>query len=185
MKNKKFFSIGSVFSNFFNSTDSIPKVEEVKTPETRKMTAEEESKLALQILNNIFSNSNPPKNNSIPTLNSEPLLKKNITTNPTSENDDAPPAVGQNKPLPPPFGELLVSPPPAVGQNKPLPPRFDAEYIPKKKTENTDSSESSAPEIKLPAPAQVSERMLEHKRRIAEMERLEKERLIRVHVHSR
>lgn len=250
--NKKFFSIGSVFSKFFSSPEPVAKVEEVTNLAPRKMTAQEENQLAMQILNNMFANS--AKNNTAQPQASMPLSKKNTTTGTTdpaeppgiddyeniiftnsglipepkgvSDNDKInntpskplpppfgekyvsqprpegyepklPPALGQpfvlpqradgkEPQMPPPFGEKYVSQPRKDGEEVPLPPKFDAEYLPKKKTENSDDSgESAAPEIKLPSHGQVSERIRKTQEWRAELERMEKERLVRVHVHSR
>lgn len=100
-----------------------------------------------------------------------------------------PPRADAEEPkMPPPFGEIYVSQLRRDREEVPLPPPFGDKPInqTKKKTENSDESgESAATEITLPAPAQVSERMRKTQEWIAELQRMEKEKLTRVHVHSR
>ena len=155
MKNKKFFSIGSVFSKFFSSSKINSVNEDLAVLAILdEMDLDNTSDLREQKASTIIQ-----KNNTVePSVSS---LPKNKTTDGTDDDINNKPS----KPLPPPFGENYIAK--------------------KKTENTDDSSESFSLGFKPLTPEQVKERIKEVQEARAEMERREKEQLTRVHVHSR
>lgn len=184
-KNSKFSSIGNFFGKIFsNKANKI----ENSIPEIKKMTVEEEGKLALQILDNIFANSTKPKTQN--SLKIDTIVENSLIT------DISPQKEGDAPKLPPRFVEVpnfdpiqdkvIHSLPLRYNdfldsKNKksennsesappPLPLRHN-DFLDSKKKKSNEDSESTPPppplgqKIQLPSPIQASERILEQQRK--------------------